>query len=101
MASHQPAVMKSLQHLFHHGPTSGLDDRQLLERFLTRHDEAAFAALVRGMVRSCWGFAAEFSATNTISRTPSRRRSWSSSGAPVRSATSVGSGRGYTASLDG
>jgi DNA-directed RNA polymerase specialized sigma24 family protein len=42
MASRQPAVMKSLQQLFR----QGLDDGQLLERFLTRQDEAAFAALV-------------------------------------------------------
>ena len=46
MASHQSAVMKSLQHLFHHGPVTGLDDGQLLERFVARQDEAAFAALV-------------------------------------------------------
>ena len=46
MASHQSAVMKSLQHLFHHGPVTGLDDGQLLERFVTGQDEAAFAALV-------------------------------------------------------
>ena len=46
MASHQSAVMKSLQHLFHQGPVTGLDDGQLLERFVARHDEAAFAALV-------------------------------------------------------
>jgi RNA polymerase sigma factor (sigma-70 family) len=46
MASYQPASMKSLQHLFHLGPVTGLDDSQLLERFVARHDEAAFAALV-------------------------------------------------------
>ncbi len=46
MASHRSTVMKSLQHLFHQGPVTGLDDGQLLERFVARQDEAAFAALV-------------------------------------------------------
>ena len=46
MATRQPAVMRSIQQLFHHGPVTGLDDGQLLERFVSRRDEAAFAALV-------------------------------------------------------
>jgi RNA polymerase sigma factor (sigma-70 family) len=46
MVSHQPAVMKSLQQLFHQGTLTCFDDRQLLEQFVTRRDEAAFAALV-------------------------------------------------------
>ncbi len=46
MASQQSSVMRSIQQLFHQGPVAGLDDGELLERFVSRHDEAAFAALV-------------------------------------------------------
>ena len=46
MASYRPPLIKSFQYLLHHGPVTGLDDSQLLERFVARHDEAAFAALV-------------------------------------------------------
>src|ERR1700722_17423684 len=46
MASYQPSLMKPLHTLFHLGPVTGLDDSQLLERFVARHDDAAFAALV-------------------------------------------------------
>jgi RNA polymerase sigma factor (sigma-70 family) len=46
VTSYQPALIKSLQHLLYQGPVAGLDDSQLLERFVTRQDEAAFAALV-------------------------------------------------------
>src|SRR5262249_47404833 len=43
------AVLGSIERLFRAGTASGLSDGQLLERFATRHDEAAeaaFAALV-------------------------------------------------------
>lgn len=40
------AVLQSLQTLFEAGAISGFSDRQLLERFLDRRDEHAFAALV-------------------------------------------------------
>ena len=46
MAGQRVAASRSFRELFHSGPVSGLDDGQLLERFATRHDEAAFAALV-------------------------------------------------------
>jgi RNA polymerase sigma factor (sigma-70 family) len=46
MASHQAGVIKSLRQIFHQGPATGLDDGQLLERFVSRRDEAAFTALV-------------------------------------------------------
>ena len=46
MAGPRVAALRSFRDLFHSGPVSGLDDGQLLERFATRHDEAAFAALV-------------------------------------------------------
>jgi RNA polymerase sigma factor (sigma-70 family) len=50
MASGQSAsVVRQVQALFDSGPVAGLTDRQLLERFLTRHGEvaeAAFEALV-------------------------------------------------------
>jgi RNA polymerase sigma factor (sigma-70 family) len=40
------ATLDPVRQLFGGGATGGLDDRQLLERFLARGDEAAFAALV-------------------------------------------------------
>ena len=40
------AVMRSIHQLFRNGPVAGLDDGALLERFVSRHDEAAFAALM-------------------------------------------------------
>jgi len=46
MASRQVAVLTSIQQLFHRGAVSGLGDGELLERFATGNDEAAFAALV-------------------------------------------------------
>ena len=46
MAGRQVAVLTSIGQLFHSGPVAGLDDGQLLERFVARRDEAAFAALV-------------------------------------------------------
>ena len=46
MAGEHGALLRSIQRLFQEGPVSGLDERGLLERFVTRRDEAAFAALV-------------------------------------------------------
>ncbi len=46
MAGRQVAVLTSISQLFRLGAVSGLDDGVLLERFATRNDEAAFAALV-------------------------------------------------------
>ena len=40
------SVVRQLEALFEGGSTAGLSDRQLLERFATARDEAAFAALV-------------------------------------------------------
>ena len=46
MAGRQVAVLTSIRQLFHTGSMAGLDDGELLERFATRNDESAFAALV-------------------------------------------------------
>jgi RNA polymerase sigma factor (sigma-70 family) len=46
MTIRQPAVMRSIEQLFRQGPVAGLDDGELLDRFVSRHDDAAFAALV-------------------------------------------------------
>jgi RNA polymerase sigma factor (sigma-70 family) len=46
MAGQRVAALWSFRELFRSGPISGLDDGQLLERFATGNDEAAFAALV-------------------------------------------------------
>jgi RNA polymerase sigma factor (sigma-70 family) len=46
MAAGRGALLNSIQRLFQAGPVSGLDERALLERFVARRDEAAFAALV-------------------------------------------------------
>ncbi len=40
-------ALRQIHRLFDEGTIAGLPDSQLLERFLTRGDEAAFAALVR------------------------------------------------------
>ena len=39
-------VLKQVETLFQSGTAGGLTDGQLLERFLERRDEAAFAAIV-------------------------------------------------------
>jgi RNA polymerase sigma factor (sigma-70 family) len=46
MAGRQAAVLATIRQLLDSGPVAGLDDGQLLERFATRKDEAAFAALM-------------------------------------------------------
>jgi RNA polymerase sigma factor (sigma-70 family) len=46
MPGRRVAVLRSFGDLLRSGRISGLDDGQLLERFATRRDEAAFAALV-------------------------------------------------------
>src|SRR6185437_2387537 len=46
MAGPQAAMLATIRQLLDSGPVAGLDDGQLLERFATRRDEAAFAALV-------------------------------------------------------
>jgi DNA-directed RNA polymerase specialized sigma24 family protein len=43
---HSVAFLQQLGTLFNAGTAAGLDDGQLLERFVARRDEAAFAALV-------------------------------------------------------
>ena len=43
---HSVAVLQQLGTLFNAGTAAGLDDGQLLERFVARRDETAFAALV-------------------------------------------------------
>jgi RNA polymerase sigma factor (sigma-70 family) len=40
------SAIRQLERLFDAGTVSGLDDAQLLERFVDRHDEIAFAAIV-------------------------------------------------------
>ena len=55
MSGHRDGVLSSIQQLFHQGPVAGLDERQLLERFVTKHDEAAFAALVSLHGPLVWG----------------------------------------------
>ncbi len=44
--SHGAAVFIQLERLFHHGTATGSTEGELLERFVTRHDEAAFEAIV-------------------------------------------------------
>src|SRR5277367_2772680 len=46
MASVNRGVFQQLDRLYRDGTLSGLGDGQLLERYLTRGDEAAFEALV-------------------------------------------------------
>ena len=40
------AVFRQIQNLFAEGSSTGFSDTQLLKRFATRHDEAAFAAIM-------------------------------------------------------
>jgi RNA polymerase sigma factor (sigma-70 family) len=47
-------VIQSLRQLVLTGNASGLSDGQLLEQFVTRHDEAAFAVLVRRHGSMVW-----------------------------------------------
>ena len=67
-----PAIARQLGALFDDGSLVGLSDRQLIERFNHRRDEAAFAAWWRGMARWCWASAASSWATAISPRTPSR-----------------------------
>ena len=78
MAGQRVAALRSFRELFHSGPVSGLDDGQLLERFATRHDEAAFAR-AGGAARADGPGRLPPDAPRraTTSRTPSRPRSWS------------------------
>src|SRR5579885_535634 len=46
MAGREAAVSATIRLFLASGPVAGLDDGELLERFATRKDEAAFAALV-------------------------------------------------------
>ncbi len=46
MSRYAGAVVKQLQRVFNHGTAAGLNEGALLERFVSAHDEAAFAALV-------------------------------------------------------
>src|SRR5579864_4975540 len=47
MASgHHGAVLQQIHRLFSRGTAAGLGERQLLDRFITQRDEAAFEALV-------------------------------------------------------
>jgi len=55
MLGRHDVVLRSIQQLFHQGPVAGLDERQLLDRFVTRHDEAAFTALVSLHCPLVWG----------------------------------------------
>ncbi|SIN76766.1 RNA polymerase sigma-70 factor, ECF subfamily [Singulisphaera sp. GP187] len=47
--------LREFQSLFGGGVVSGLTDRQLLERFVERHDEAAFAGLIDRHGSMVWG----------------------------------------------
>ncbi len=53
------AILRDVQTLFEGGSASGLTDRQLLDRFMSQRDEAAFEALVRRhgptVLRVCHG----------------------------------------------
>jgi hypothetical protein len=54
-AAYGSGTLKQIQHLLDEGTFTGLSDARLLERFVTRRDEAAFAALVErhgAMVRN-------------------------------------------------
>src|SRR5215469_1939592 len=46
MAGQRVLTMRLFRQLFISGPVSGLDEGQLLERFVTANDEAAFSALL-------------------------------------------------------
>src|SRR5687767_3693104 len=53
--AHGLGTLRQIQHLLDEGTFTGLSDARLLERFVTRRDEAAFAALVErhgAMVRN-------------------------------------------------
>jgi hypothetical protein len=47
MARHSGYLLKQLQHLATPAPEGELSDADLLEQFLSRSDEQAFAALLR------------------------------------------------------
>src|SRR5690348_4013786 len=49
------ALLRHLWHLADGGPAASLPDRQLLERFAARQDEAAFTALLRRYGPLVWG----------------------------------------------
>ena len=58
--------------LFTGGTLTGLGEGQLLDRFVSRRDEAALKSWSPGTVRWSWPSAADGSTILTISRTPSR-----------------------------
>ena len=94
------AVLRDIQTLFDAGTSSGLSDRQLLERFTGRRDasaEAAFEVLVCATGRWSCGFAAMCWAIRPTPRMRFRRRSWCWLGGAVRFAGSSQWEAGFTA----
>ena len=68
-------LTRELERLFGEG-TVTVGGGELLDRYLSRRDEAAFEALVRQHGPMVLASAGAIFATRTTSRTPSRRRSW-------------------------
>ena len=91
-------ALRQIHHLFVEGTVAGLPDGQLLERFLARGDEAAFAALVERHGPMVLGICRSVLRDPTTSRTPSRPRSWSWSARPDRSGARRRSAAGCTRS---
>ena len=95
------AVGRQLEVLWTSGTLSGLSDAQLLGRFAggggRRRPSRPSASWWIGTGRWCWGSAARSSGAPTTRTTPSRRRSWSWCGRPVRSGWATRSPPGSTA----
>ena len=58
--------------VFRDGTLVGMTDRQILDRFVERHDQTAFEAILAPMVPWCATSAARSSSTPTTSTTPCR-----------------------------
>src|SRR5258708_32823827 len=80
-------VLRHIRSLAAAQQTRKLPDRELLERFVTDHDEAAFAAIVQRHGPLVVAFAGASSVPSTTPRTPARRPSLYSPARPLPSAS--------------